>query len=125
MRVFGLGFTNPVGIRSVGRVSVFGLRWCVWCKWGVVRVWRGGVGWCYVCVSCGVRILSVDGRSRYLCIVLGGYPRILGVHSVQYRVAPYGYLPPTMYLFMADIAYPYLFVYGCRTWICLDITRFF
>ena len=40
-------------------------------------------------------------------------------------VAPYRYLLPTMYLFMADIANPDLFVCGCRTWICLDITRFY
>ena len=38
----------------------------------------GTVGWCYVCVRCesGVWILCVDGRSRYLCIVLGGYLHI-------------------------------------------------
>ena len=28
MRGLGLGFTNPVGTGSVGRVSVFRLRWC-------------------------------------------------------------------------------------------------
>ena len=39
--------------------------------------------------------------------------------------APYGYLLPTMYLFMADIANSDLFVCGCRTWICLDITRYY
>ena len=53
MRGLGLGFTNPVGTRgSVGRVSVFGLRWC---RWGVGK-WLGSgsgeVRWCYVCVSC-------------------------------------------------------------------------
>ena len=36
-------------------------------------------------------------------------------------VAPYRYLLPTMYLFMADIAIPDLFACGCQTWICLDI----
>ena len=30
----------------------------------------GAVGWCYVWILC------VDGRSRYLCIVLGGYLHI-------------------------------------------------
>ena len=30
-----------------------------------------------------------------------------------------------MYLFTADIANPDLFVCGCRTWICLDITCFY
>ena len=43
-----------------------------------------------------------DVRSRYLYIVIGGYLRIL--------CAPYGYLLPNMYLFMADIANPDLFV---------------
>ena len=41
------------------------------------------------------------------------------------HVAPYRYLLPTMYLFMADIEIPYLFVCGCRTCICLDIARVF
>ena len=40
-------------------------------------------------------------------------------------VTPYGYLLPTVYLFKTDIAYPDLFVCSCRTWICLDITRFY
>ena len=56
-------------------------------------------------------------------IVLGGYLRIL-MHPVFNPVAP-GYLLPTVYLFMADIANPDLFVCGCRTWICLDITCFY
>ena len=38
----------------------------------------GGVGWCYVCLS-----RCVDGRSRYLYIMLGGYLHILGAPSVQ------------------------------------------
>ena len=40
-------------------------------------------------------------------------------------VAPHGYPLPNVYLFMADIANPDLFVCVCRTWICLDITRFY
>ena len=40
-------------------------------------------------------------------------------------VAPYGYLLPNVYLFMADIENPDLSVCVCRTWICLDITRFY
>ena len=35
-----------------------------------------------LCVLC-VWILCVDGRSRYLYIVLGGFLRILGTPSVQ------------------------------------------
>ena len=40
-------------------------------------------------------------------------------------VALYGYLLPTVYLFMAYIVYPDLFLCGYRTWICLDIIRFY
>ena len=40
-------------------------------------------------------------------------------------VAPYGYLLSNVYLFMADIANPDLFVCVCRTWNCFDITRFY
>ena len=47
------------------------------------------------------------------------------VHPVFNPVAPYGYMLSDMYLFMADIANPDLFVCVCRTWICLDITRFY
>ena len=39
MKGLGLGFTNPVGTGGwcVGRVSVFWLRRCGWCRWGVNR----------------------------------------------------------------------------------------
>ena len=47
------------------------------------------------------------------------------VHPVINPVAPYGYLFPNIYLLMADISNPGLFVCVCRTWICLDITRFY
>ena len=46
------------------------------------------------------------------------------VHPVFNPVAPYGYLLSDMYLLMADITNPDLFVYSCRTWIGLDFTRF-
>ena len=49
-------------------------------------------------------MLCVDGRSRYLYIMLGGYLCILD-----------GYLLPTVYLFMADITNPDLFGCGYRT----------
>ena len=52
----GLGICQSCGNRgSVRRESVFWLRWCGWCMWGVCRglgPGSGGVGWCYVCVSC-------------------------------------------------------------------------
>ena len=50
----GLELYQSCGNRgSVGRV--FWLRWCGWYRWGVGRglgPGSGGVGWCYVCVSC-------------------------------------------------------------------------
>ena len=81
-----LVFTNPVGTGGV--LGVFGMWWWRW------RVDRGpeseSVGWCYVCVS-------LDGRSWYMYIVLGGYFRILCTPNVQslsifasYRVFDYG-----------------------------------
>ena len=37
---------------GVGRVSVFGLQWCRWRVGRGLGPGSGGVGWCYVCVSC-------------------------------------------------------------------------
>ena len=64
---------------TVGRVSVFGSRWCGW-----NRGLGPGSGGVVLCL-CGllVRILCVDGRSRYLYIVLDRYMHILGAPSVQ------------------------------------------
>ena len=49
----GFGLYQSCGDKgSVGRVSVFWLRWC---RWGVGRglgPGSGVVGWCYVCVRC-------------------------------------------------------------------------
>ena len=39
---------------------------------------------CYVCVSCEYGFICVDGRSRYLYIVLGGYLHILGAPNVKF-----------------------------------------
>ena len=55
MRELGLGITNPGGQGSVGHVSVFSLRWCGWCRWGVgrgawTRVGSGGVVLCQCAV---------------------------------------------------------------------------
>ena len=63
MRGLGLGFTNPVGTGVVLDVCLcfggggVGGEWV----WGFDQ----GLEWC-----------CVDGRSRYLCIVLDGYLRI-------------------------------------------------
>ena len=45
--------------------------------------------------------------------------------TVFKHVAPNGHLIPTVYLFMADIANSVKFLCDGRTWICLDITRFY
>ena len=38
---------------SVGRVSVFGLRWYMWGMCRGLGLVPGGLVWCYVCVRCG------------------------------------------------------------------------
>ena len=40
-------------------------------------------------------------------------------------VAPHRYLLPNLYMSVVDIANPDLFAYGSRTWISLDIARFY
>ena len=47
------------------------------------------------------------------------------VHQVFSPVAPHRYLLPNLYLSVADIANPDLFERVCRTWIRLDISRFY
>ena len=65
------GFTNPVGTGECWTCVCFG---CGGVEW-VGCLEQGLEGWGYVCVSCKSG-LSVDARSRYLCIVLGRYLRI-------------------------------------------------
>ena len=89
------------GVGSEGGVSAYirgsgGLSIAVNCEGGVVLC---------LCVLC-VWILCIDGRSRYLYIVLGGYLHILGAPSVQSCCT-------------ISISC------GSRTWISLDITRFY
>ena len=77
---------------------------CLSCG-GVDGEWVGGLKgleWCYFCVRCESGVIC---EPRYMCIVLGGY-----LHPVFNLVAPYGYLLPNMYLFIADIANPDSFV---------------
>ena len=75
--------------RNMGKVeyvSVFWLPWCGWCWGGAVwAVWARVLEDVVVLCLCvlWVWILCVDGRSRYLYIVLGGLLRILGAPSVQ------------------------------------------
>ena len=76
MRGFGLN-QSCQNRGSVGCVSVFGLRWCGWCRSGVGRGLGPGSGGVVLCLcEMWIWIICVDGRSRYMCIVLGGYLRI-------------------------------------------------
>ena len=82
----GLGFTNPMGTGEMldvwlcfdcGGVVGVGGEWVgAW-----TMVWRGGMVLCLY--ELWVWILCVDGGPRYLCIVLGGYPRTWSAPSVQ------------------------------------------
>ena len=66
----------------------------------------------------------MDGRSRYLYIVLGDTCASY-IHTVFNVVATYRYLLSTMYLFMADIVNLDLFECLCHIWICVGITRIY
>ena len=59
------------------------LQWCV--EWGVGRgLDQGWDRWVVLCLcEVWVWIICVDNRSRYMCIVLGGYLHIWGAPSVQ------------------------------------------
>ena len=96
----GLGFTKPVcteGVLNVclclgcSGVCVVGMEWVGY--W--TRVWKSVVV-LYVC-ELWIWIRCVDGRSRSLYSVLGGYLRIL-VHPVFNHFAPYWCMLPTEYL---------------------------
>ena len=52
-----------------------------------------------------------------ICILCLADTCVSSVHPVFNPVSPYGYLLSNVYLFMADIENPDLFVCGCRTWI--------
>ena len=96
---------------SVGRVSVSGLRWL--CMFGGFVQSLGGWG--------GVMsVLAVSLDS--LCIVLGGYLRIV-CGLVFNPVALYRYLLPSMYLSEADIANPDFIGCYCRT--SFDLSHFY
>ena len=71
--------------------------------------WSGGVWWCYVCVRCesGFYVWMVGPGIFVLCLAdTCAYE----VHPVFNHFAPYGYPIPNMYLFIADITNPDLFV---------------
>ena len=75
-------------------------------------------------MSVCVWIICVDGRSRYLYIVLGGYLRIISAPSVQ-SCCTLSISASYRIFVMTDIGNPDLIACGCRTWISLDITRFY
>ena len=116
---------NPVGTGGVLYV------WCcggVGEEWGVdmgIGTGPGIVGWCYIYIYVHCESgFYVDSRFMYLYIVLGNYLRISGAPNVQ-SCCTLSISSPTVYLGMADIVNPDLFVYSCMSWICLDITRFY
>ena len=65
----------------------------------------GGVGWCYVCVRCEYGF-SVYIAGPGICVLCLADTCASEVHPVFNPVAPYGYLLPNMYLFIADITNP-------------------
>ena len=88
---------------------------------------------CKGCDGCHVFCLCCDAWSC-MCSCMGSM-NVLSCRCCMFMscvypltvfnpVAPYGYLLPNVYLFMENIANPVLFVCVCRTWICLDSTRF-
>ena len=84
-------------------MSVF---WLPWCRWGVGRGLDQGLeGWCYVCVSCECGF-SVYMAGPGICVLRLVDTCACEVHPVFNPVAPYVYLLPNMYLFIADIANP-------------------
>ena len=110
----GFGLYQSCGNRGV-------LHACLCCG-GVGVEWVGGLdlgleGWCYVCVS-------PDSVCIWQVQVSVYCDRRISAHLRCSQCSILLHMLPTMYLFMADIANPDLFMCGCRTCICLDITRF-
>ena len=83
----GLGFTNPGGTGGKWDICLcFGCRGVGGVGGGVggrLGPGMGGGGGGVKSMFVVSAFFCVDGRSRYLYIVLGGYLRILGAHSVQ------------------------------------------
>ena len=82
-------------------------------------VWRGGVFSC-LCESG----FSVYMAGPGICVLYLADTCASSVHPVQSSCTLW-ISASTVYLFIADIGNPDLFVCGCRTWICLDVTRFY
>ena len=71
---FGL-YESCANRGNVARLSMFILQWCEWYLWGVFRAWNRVWRGVMVLYQCGlrVRIICVNGRSRYLYCELSGY----------------------------------------------------
>ena len=93
MRGLGLGFTNPVGTGGVLDMCL-----CFGSLGGLVYVGTGGVVLCLY--ESG---LSVYMAGPGICVLCLADTCASEVHPVFNPVAPYGYLLPNMYLFIADI----------------------
>ena len=81
---------------------------------GVGEEWVGGLDqgrerWSYVCVRCESGF-SVQMAGPGICVLCLADTCTSEVHPVFNPVAPYGYLFSDMYVFMADITNPDLFV---------------
>ena len=123
MYVFGSGRRGWRGcewMRGLGCFACGGMDG----EW--VRAWTRVLmgGWCYDCMRCESG-LSVYMAGPVICVLCLADTCASKVHPVFDLVAPYEYLLSIVYLFMEDIANPDLFVCGCRTWISLDIARFY
>ena len=110
-------FTNPLETGGVlDGCLCLGLR----CRLGVCK-WlgpgSGGLGRCYVCVSCEYGFLCVDGRSKYLYNVPGRYLRISGAPSVQSCCTLWIYASYIVFVLWQISKNPDLFVCGCPAWI--------
>ena len=74
------GWVTGLGLCFINSGGTWGSAICV--EW-LGRLGHGLGGWGGVLSVCVVSLNSVDGRSRYLYFVLGGYMHILGAPSVQ------------------------------------------
>ena len=96
--IIGFGLYQSCGNKgSVGCVSVFVLRWCVWCSWGVGMRLTTGSG--RVCGVMSVRVVSLDSLCRWQVKVSVYCARRIPAHlkynqcSIMLHHIDIGYLP--------------------------------
>ena len=129
MYVFGSGWGDWIGfglyqfrknMRKVGYVCL--LVAVVW----VVLGESGWAAWVRVGGVMSVCVVSLDFMCLWQVQVYVYCARQIIAHLRCINpVAPYRYLLLNLYLSVADIANPYLFACSSRTWISLDIARFY